>query len=180
LFDQLTYKKKNQVLLVIAVILLFIAYQFAIKKTMAAHTDVVNAEQQMELAANAPMMAAQLEKELMLMDAKIGADSLKEKNAGQELLELVTNYCQQNNAVLREFPETINTPQEKLMVETNWLVVAGDFATLINLVYILEQKSKLGKVTSVQYQLKKDLKSKELVLTATIYIQNVKKKEHEN
>ncbi len=175
----MTYKKKNRLLIVVAVLLVFIIYSFAIKKTILAKNDCSTAEQQMLIAENAPMMASQLEKELMQMDAKIGTNSLKEKKSGQELLELVTTYCQKNQAVLREFPQIIVTDQEKLTVETNLFIVEGNFSTLINLVYLLEQKSKLGKVASVHYQFKKDLKSREMVLTATTYLQNVKKKENE-
>ena len=179
MFKEMTYKKKNRLLIVVAILLVFISYNFAIKKTLVAKNDYSVAEEQIALASNAPMLAAQLEKELIQMNDKIGADSLKGKNPGQKLLELVTDYCQTNQAVLREFPEATVTEQEKLTVETNLFIVEGNFSTLINLVYLLEQKSKLGKVASVHYQLKKDLKSKQMVLVATTYLQNVKKKENE-
>jgi len=175
----MTFKKKNQLLIVVAILLVFMIYNFALKKTLLAHSDCTVAEEQILLARNAPAMASQLEKELLQMDAKIGTDSVKNKNSGQELLGLVTNYCQNNQAVLREFPETTITGQEKLTIETNLFIVEGSFSSLISLVYLLEQKAKIGKVSGVHYQLKKDLKSKELVLTATIYLQNVKKKEDE-
>lgn len=179
MFKDITYKKKNQLLIVAAALLVFTIYNFSIKKTIAAHSDCATAEEQILLAKNAPAMALQLEKELLQMDAKIGTDSIQSKESGQQLLGLVTNYCQNNRTVLREFPETIITEQEKLTVETNVFIVEGSFSSLISLVYILEQRAKVGKVAGVHYQLKKDLKSKEMVLTATIYLQNVKKKEDE-
>ena len=179
MFKNMTYKKKNQLLIVAGTLLVFLIYNFALKKTILAHSDCATAEEQILIAKNAPAMALQLEKELLQMDAKIGTDSVKTKNSGQELLGLITNYCQNNDAVLREFPEKTITEQEQLTIETNLFIVEGSFSALINLVYILEQKSKVGKVSSVHYQLKKDLKSKEMVLTATIYLQNVKKKEDE-
>ena len=58
-------------------------------------------------------------------------------------------------------------------------MIGGNFSTLINLVYLLEQKYNLGKIASVNYQLKKDFKTKEMQLTATIFLQNIKKKNHE-
>lgn len=152
---------------------------FGIKKTIIAQNDYSNAQQQIALAANAPIMAAELEKQLIQMDARVGSKDKNEQNREQELLGLITNYCQKNKAVLREFPETVIFNKENLLVETNQLVIAGNFSTLLNFVYLLEQKSNLGKVTSTHYQLKKDIKSKEMVLTATIYLQNVKKKENE-
>lgn len=152
---------------------------FGIKKTIIAQNDYSNAQQQIALAANAPIMAAELEKQLIQMDTRVGSKDKNEQNREQELLGLITNYCQKNKAVLREFPETVIFNKENLLVETNQLVIAGNFSTLLNFVYLLEQKSNLGKVTSTHYQLKKDIKSKEMVLTATIYLQNVKKKENE-
>ncbi len=134
----------------------------------------------MEQAANAPVMADQLEKELIRMDAKIGNHNTREENMNEALLSLITTYCQSNHAVLREFPETTVTQDGDLSVETNQFMIGGNFFTLINLVYLLEQKYSLGKVAAVNYQLKKDFKTKEMQLTATIFLQNIKKKHHEN
>ncbi len=159
--------------------MLYLMYAFGIKKTFAAYTDCMTAESQIELAANAPVQAAQLEKQLLQIDSKIGDQNINGQNSRQGLLELVTNYCQKNHAVLREFPETKAVQQGDLFIETNLFVVEGGFNALIKLVYQLEQKNKLGKIASVRYQLKKDFQAKEPVLTAAIYLQNVKKQQHE-
>lgn len=172
----LTYKKKNQLLIIVSVLALYLIYVFAVKKTIAAYSEYNTAEKQIELAVNAPAMAAQLQSQLLQMDSKIGKQNLNGQNTEQALLELITNYCQNNHAVLREFPETTIAKQGDLFIETNQFVVEGEFASLIKLVYILEQKNKLGKIASVRYQLKKDLKTKEMALTAAIYLQNVKQK----
>lgn len=178
MLKNLTYKKKNQLLLVVAVFTLYLIYVFAIKKTITSYNEFNKAESQIELAANAPLMAAQLEKKLLQMDSKIGKQNINGQNTEQALLELITNYCQNNHAILREFPETTVAQQGNLFIETNLFVVEGDFASLITLVYLLEQKNKLGKIASVRYQLKKDFKTKEMALTAAIYLQNVKQ-QHE-
>lgn len=176
MFKNLTYKKKNQLLLVVILLVLLMVYSLAIKKTINIHNTYSEAEKKIVLAASAPMLAAQLEKELLQIDIKLGNENPKKQNTSDALLELTTNYCQNNHAVLREFPKTTITEAGDMTIETNQFVVEGNFSTLINLVYILEQKNKLGKVASVKYQLKKDFKTKEMVLTATIYLQNVKKK----
>lgn len=177
MFKNLTYKRKNQLLIIVSVLALYLIYAFAIKKTIATYSEYIKAEKQIELAANAPAMAAQLASQLLQMDSKIGKQNIDGQNTEQALLELITNYCQNNHAVLREFPETTIAKQGDLFIETNLFVVEGEFASLINLVYILEQKNKLGKIASVRYQLKKDFKTKEMTLTAAIYLQNVKQHE---
>lgn len=174
----LTYRKKNQVLLIAALLMVYLIYAFAIKKTIAAYKEYTTSESQMELAINAPAMAAQLEKQLLQINLRMGDQNRNGQNTEQALLELTTNYCQKHHAVLREFPETTVVKQGDLFIETNLFVVEGDFASLINLVYLLEQKNKLGKIASVRYSLKKDFKTKEMALTAAIYLQNVKQ-QHE-
>ncbi|HET6227835.1 MAG TPA: hypothetical protein VFF27_16240, partial [Bacteroidia bacterium] len=152
---------------------------FAISKTIAVQKQFSENKVKMEQAANAPEMAAQLEKELIHMDAKIGNHHTKNPNVDEALLSLITDYCQSHHAVLREFPETTYAEDGELEVETNQFMIGGNFATLINLVYLLEQKYNLGKVIAVNYQLKKDFKTKELQLTARVFLQNIKKKSHE-
>lgn len=179
MLNKLTYKKKNLLLLITAVIVAVMIYSFAIKRTIAAYKQVAENQAKMEQAANAPAMAEQLEKELIRMDAKIGNHNTREGNINEALLSLITDYCQSHHAVLREFPETSYTEDGDLAIENNHFMIGGNFSTLINLVYLLEQKYNLGKIASVNYQLKKDFKTKEMQLTATIFLQNIKKKNHE-
>lgn len=180
MFKNLTYKKKNLLLVLIAVIAALLIYSLAIKKTMAAFAECKQNKNKMEQAENIPEMTEQLERELIRMDAKIGTHNTRQENINEALLGLITGYCQTNHAVLREFPETLFSDDGDLSVETNQFVIGGTFSTLINLVYLLEQKYNLGKIVSVNYQLKKDFKTKEMQLTATIFLQNIKKKNHED
>lgn len=175
----LTYRKKNQLLIVVSLMMAYLIYVFAIKKTIGAYNEYTLAEKQMELLVNAPIMSAQLEKKLFNINSKIGHQNTIDQNAEQALLELITNYCQENHVVLRAFPETTVARQRDLFVETNMFIIEGGFSSLLNLVYELEQKSKLGKIVSVRYQLKKDLRTKDMSLIATIYLQNIKQHLHE-
>ncbi len=175
MFNNLTYKKKNQLLIIATVVVVLLVYYIAVKETIHAYSEYTDSNKKMEVAANAPALVVKLKNELSRIDVKSGSQQKKEQNTAEALLSLITEYCQNNNAVLRDFPETSIATQGDLLIETNRFVVAGNFTTLINLVYLLEQKNKLGKISSVKYQLKKDFKTKEMVLTATIFLQNIKK-----
>lgn len=179
MFTNLTYKRKNLLLLLAAILFVFLIYTLAIKKTWLAYYVYNDAKEKIELAANAPIMAAKLEKELITMDAKIGNQNKNGTNTEQALIELLTTYSQNNNVVLREFPEATDADQGNIVIETNQFVIEGTFSKLINLVHLLEQKVKLGKVASAHYQLKKDIKTREMALTVTIFVQNIKKKQNE-
>ncbi len=175
MFKALTYKTKNQLLVAAMVVLAFLIYFFAIKKTREAYKQYTVVKDKITLATGLPAMIIQLENEIKKMDVKIGNQNTTGANTEQALLELLTTYCQKNHAVLREFPQATADKQGNLLVETNAFVVEGNFITLLNLVYALEQKSKLGKVAAVRYQLKKNIKTADMVLTVKVYIQNIKK-----
>jgi hypothetical protein len=180
MLKNLSYKKKNKILLFAGAILLLIIYNMSIKKTIALYSNNKQMKQKLEMAATAPMMANKLEKQLSQMERKIGKQNKTGQDQAQALLELVTNYCQDNKIVLREFPEPVSVIKGDLLISTTPFVVEGDFASLLKLVYLLEQKANLGKIASVHYMTKKDMRTKEFALTATIYIQNVKKNQNNN
>lgn len=179
MFNQLTYKRKNQLLIAAVVLTVYLMYSLAIKNTLMAYTQYNDNKAQLALAVNAPAKAKQLEQELEQINEKIGNQNINGKNTEQALLDLITNYCQNNRLTLREFPEAQLSQQGDLLIETNQFVVEGGFASLLNMVYVLEQKNKLGKIAGVRYQLKKDIQTKEMALTATVYLQNIKHGEHE-
>lgn len=175
MFENLTYSKKNKLLIAAAIVAVYLIYVFAIKKTITQRNEYNNLQTKIELIKNAPSMAIQLQQQLLQMDAKIGNNTSNGQKTGQALLELLSDYCKNNKAVLRDFPASKNLQQGDLLVETNVFIVEGNYETLLKLVYLLEQKQKLGKVASVRYQYKKDIKTRNMALTATVYLQNIKK-----
>jgi hypothetical protein len=175
MLSDISYKKKNRFLLGAMILAALFIYSFCIKKTLSLISEVKDTELKTEMAKDAPAASALLTKEIEKIDRKIGTKR-SPGNDNQSLLGLVTSYCKSNNAVLREFPEATEAASGSFLVATNRFEVEGDFSSLLSLVYILEQKVDLGKIASVNYSLKKNLKNHELVLTATIYLQNIKKK----
>jgi hypothetical protein len=171
----LTYKKKNKILLAgICFTALFI-YSFTFKKTFILINNVKATEAKIEIAKDAPSKSQQLKRKLDLINNKISVYNNTSTNNQQSLLELVTEYCKNNGTILLEFPMVIEEVNAGFIIETNRFVVQGDFNSLLSLVYILEQKNIVGKIAAVNYQVKKDTKTKETILTSTIYLQNIKR-----
>jgi hypothetical protein len=169
-FKNLTYKQKNRFLLIGIVLLAFISYRMAFRNTINVCSGINSLEEQLKLADHAPQKVAGLQARLAGMDQVLGRSQSE-----STLLGVVTDYCQKNNVALREFPKTIEKTQGEYQVETNFFVIEGGFIKLLELLYLLEQKNRVGKVASVNFSTKKDYKTKALNLTAIIYVQNVKK-----
>ncbi|MCK6649293.1 MAG: hypothetical protein L6Q66_06540 [Bacteroidia bacterium] len=173
MLKNLSYKQKNKLLLVAGTLLVMGTYVFGIKKTLITYNDYKSNMEKLTLAENAPVMLQKVKEELDQMNAKLGQNDSRSKS--EVLIEFVTRYCEENGAVLKEFPKVAESMKDDLLIESNVFTVAGDFNTLLSLIYQLEQKVNVGKVVSVNYQVQKDLKTKEPILIAKVFVQNIKK-----
>lgn len=171
----LTYKKKNQLLLIISAVFLLISYWLAFKDTFALYSEAVDFESQVKSVNDVPQKLAAMQGKLAELDILSGLKQNADTGIQQELLGIVTGYCQKSGILLREFPKTNFYDEGDYRVETNIFVVEGGFVKLLELVYLLEQKNRVGKIASVSYNSKKDIRIKMFSLTATIYLQNIKK-----
>ncbi|HEY6160010.1 MAG TPA: hypothetical protein VI112_02275 [Bacteroidia bacterium] len=173
-FKKISYKKKNRLLLWGGLAVLFLIYKLTFSKTISLYFSCKELDQHMEMAANAPGRIDALEKESARLDRLLGKEQ-SDNLTQQSLLEVVTAYCQQNNILLKEFPQTLRASEKEYTIETNYFVMEGPFQKLLSLVYRLEQKTKTGKIASVSYSTRTDLRTKERILTATVFIRNIRR-----
>lgn len=169
-----TYKQKNWMLLGGIILFALIVYVMAVGKTIDMAAECAELQGQIKSTGNAPEKIAQLQAKLKELDAKAGVsnDSIEFQQA---LLEKVTTYCANNKVSLKEFPANHLYTTNEVEVETSQLKLEGGFSNLLNLVFSLEQNERIGKVISVCYETKTDVRTKQVSLTAKIYVQNVQK-----
>ncbi|MGL5890310.1 MAG: hypothetical protein ACRC3B_10515, partial [Bacteroidia bacterium] len=106
---KLNWKRKNQLLLAGAVALLWIVYSYAVSNTLNAKSDCEKLQSRIDSAASAPEQLAALELQMQGFKNLTGvSDSSKAEH--ERLLGIVTNYCQQNNLVLRDFSPAVSFP----------------------------------------------------------------------
>jgi len=174
MFENRTYKTKNKLLLLIAVLALLLVYLFGLKKTINAIVEYKRISENYEQAQNAPRLLLELQKKLNKINKSVDFSKENTLTAEQNILELVTKICQEYKMTLMQFPKTNKTQKGDFLIETNQFVVEGTFANLIKLVFQIEQKNKVGRVASIHYELKKNMETKKHYLVATIFIQNIK------
>jgi hypothetical protein len=170
----LSYGKKNRLLVISGGILLLLVYVFSIQRTIEAYREVSALEVQAGMAANAPAEAGKLEKQIERMNELAGVSN-GSADVQQELLGMITGYCQQNGTALREFPETVRNEENDLTIETSMFTVEGRFSELLKLEWLLEREKGTGKISSARFFSRKDPKTKTIALNVTIYLQNIKR-----
>jgi type II secretory pathway component PulM len=171
----ITYKRKNKILLWGGSLLFVVIYQFTFKNTIALYSECREMKKRSEMQEGAAMKKAKLEKEAARLDLLSGSMQANDSNVQQALLGIVTSYCQSNGLLLKEFPQTQRSQENNYQIELNNFTVEGEFQKLIKLVYCLEQRYRIGKVASLDFRAKKDLRTKRTSLAATVYLQNIKR-----
>ena len=175
MLQHLSYKNKNRLLAVGALLFAVISYVLAFKATFDLRSECAAMREELSIAAMAPQRIAKLEMQLRSIEGVIGGQTEEGIDPQQQLLEFVTNYCERERITLQEFPQAISHEEEDYAVETNIFVVRGNFIKLLKMAYALEQEMRIGKVVAVAYSSRKNPRTKRLELTATVYLQNVRK-----
>lgn len=170
---ELSYKNKNRILLLGTALFALIFYFAVLNKTISLISSCKGAEKRLEGVNEMTMRSAEMKAKLLQFSRALGVQQKSESDAQQQLLSVVTRFCQENNIVLREYPQVLHSDEKGMKLITNTFVIEGDFTRLLKLVYVLEQKEKAGKLVSVKFFTKKDFKTNTNALLATLYIQNV-------
>ncbi len=175
MFDKLSYKNKNRVLLALSVALLYLVYKLAIIKTVGVYNDYSYLRTQLVLAQHIDKKSEEMAAKLNAVESIFKGSMTNGNNSQEKILETVSVYCKDKPVLLKEFPRSLMKENNGYLIELNYFTVQGNYTDLLNLVYAMEQKVKTGKVASVNFQLKENPKSHIKELTATIYIQNIKR-----
>lgn len=177
--ERKSYNKKVRLLAIGIVVMLLLSYYLSFRKTLNTYLENRDYKDQLESIQSAPSEILDVEQQLSTIERSVGMNPDTTTDFQKILLEKVSEFCQENRVVLREFPQTIYYKNQDFEVETNQIVVEGSFVKILTLVYNLEQKFRLGKIVSLRFATQKDYKSGSIKLFATLYFQNFKKLSNE-
>ncbi len=166
---------KQKLILIISggIIMCFMVYFVAIKKTVDLAKKCMWIEAQLEKTNGARKRIEGIDNNLNETDHFfIHPD--QSTNSVEYLLNIMSNYCHDKNIAINEFSQTFTFQADNYIVETNYVELNGVFVDLIKLLFYIEKKKKVGKITSVKFFTEKDYKNKQVHLYMLIYIQRLK------
>ena len=150
----------------------------AISKTVTLRSTCNKLEQRVDSVAQLPEETSLMEEKLARIEKNFQGDT-SAVNMHEELLGIVSAWCERHKLVLRDFPEQFRYRNREWDVHTHQFTVEGEFTELLRLVHLLEQEEHTGKVVSADYQSKRDPRTKNLSLVVTVYVQHLIKESHE-
>ena len=176
MLKKLSYKRKLQLLIGLSVLFSLFIYQSVISKTIVLYNQNKEFDLKLKEASSAPARVQKLTQQLVSLDHLIQSRQTDTSNNVHDLLlGFLSSYCKENKTVLKSFPETSVSTQGEFEIQSHTFAVEGSFIKLLQLVYLLEQKLRIGKVSSLNFQASKDIDTKKNILVSTVYLQNIKK-----
>lgn len=169
---QLTYKQIYYITIFLVIMLAICVYTLSVRNTINAITEYTKQTIKIETIKDAPLKMNELNTKINQMEHLL--IDTKDIDTEELLLEKVTNYCRENPVTLIEFPQTYVSEYEGYEILCNKLIIEGSFKDNLLFIYDLEQKNKMGMVSSVKFIKQKDIRSKKVKLFTHIYIQNIK------
>ena len=175
MLDKLTYSQKNYLILGGFILTLILVYVLNFSKTIDLYLTVSQSEKEIENVSSYPKKITMYSTKLKELNRVIES-FVKDDDFGQEeILEEVSSFCNNNRIKIRQFPVSTMEVKGDILLENYSFVVDGSFKNILKLIDNLENKKKIGKITSVKMEKIKERRTKRIKLYATIYLQNIRK-----
>jgi len=161
--------------LIIGMALLFwIAYQFSFAKTFELKKHYNSLKKEQQLFTNVSQKIQQLKQQNVYYDSILKSKKIVTESSFQNnLLQTITSFADSTHTKI----VTFNTPHlfktNNTIVNTFSLTLSGTFSKITQLIYLLEQQQKLGKIISIHYKKKKNYRRNFNYLECTILLQQV-------
>jgi len=170
---RLTFKQKYQLLSIAGIFLIFIVYQFAIKKTFRAGRIYYSQRTGEKNKIVSEFDWGVTEQKKKLMD-KVLISSLSAgffKNNG--LMESVSDKCSQYGLRLKSVTNPITVKDSIFQLLTTKVVIGGDYKNIILFLANIECQPEFGKLSSIQFQTFVNNPKEQRELECTVYIQDL-------
>lgn len=163
------YRKKNVYLAATCVLMALLSYLLAIRRTLAIRQSVI----EMETMAAGENDVKSLEARLVTLG--VGFNSGGGDRQTEQLMENVSNLCQQKGVRLHSFPSPEITQFGGLDVATAKFVVGGGYRKLLELLFELEKKQGTGKASSIALASASGPAGEKSAIELTVFWQNIRK-----
>ena len=171
MLKKITYRKKFKLLWVMAGLLLIFCWRFSIAKTIDEYR---NYNQNQNAATGNEFYNEQnLRSKSRMLDEVLEKFMLDTLDNSKNLVEVVSNLCEQNNVRLKEYKPNPVSEADSLRLLTRSVRIEGKFTDCLRLIYQLETRSRIGRVSSVLFKSSENADGSKTILNCTFYIQNI-------
>ncbi len=167
-------KTKNNILIGIILIVLFLCYKFSISNTIAIKKEYNKLVKQEIIFKDIPKQLSLYSNKEIYYDSILKTMNLGDTSIENNLLRILNTEAKTTTFKIIDFnkPHTYRT--EDNVYNTYNFTLQGEFNSLLKTVYKIEQSNTFGEIIHLNFQKKKNYNTRKNFLTATMFIQNIK------
>ncbi|RZS92316.1 hypothetical protein [Aquimarina brevivitae] len=171
----MTQKNKN-ILLVAGLLLLWgIAYIFGFSKTIALSTHINELQQQKKIHQSAPAQLAALAKKEKQLDAILAKNKVAGSSIQNNLLKTLQEVSEATSVMVVNFdtPHILTDTETNKVTTTYQFTLEGDYKSLRNVIYALEQQYSFGNIIHAHFEKQKNYRTRVTYLQCKLLVQRV-------
>ncbi|KAA9324918.1 hypothetical protein [Adhaeribacter soli] len=170
---QLSIKQKTYALISGSILFGLVIYQLTLKRTIEAYQTNGFLKNQLSEAAEAPDALIQLKS----INSNYEKAIIKYRKSATDhegvLLDRVNKVCVKNAVRITSFNSLPTYKQGNQVVHTGFIKLTGRFTSILQVIFHLETKEAIGRLSSVKFILEKDYNQEVRRLSALVYIQYI-------
>lgn len=152
--------KKNKLLVVGFVLILYICYSFAISNTISYYKEYKQKEQQIADDSSMPNLVNQLLQKEKQLDQVLSQYEINVSDSFQnDLLKQLSSYSNQYHLKITDFQEPHNITQKGFNTTSYVFTLEGSFNGCLALLNQIENNPKLGAIKHLNFTRKKNYKT---------------------
>lgn len=169
-FDGYSFKVKNRVMILIAVLLIAVAYKRAFSVTFATRDYRTELEQKLERAGHANQDIRIKQTEIAQLNRYLGEENNTVEHVQQGFLNFFAKHAQ--GVWVYRIDEVLNFKHPDFEINTHSIILKGDFISTLRFLYAMERDFKLAKVLNVSFEYQRIDRDSGEALYTTLLIQN--------
>ncbi len=169
-FDGYSYKVKNRAMIVLAVLLVAVAYKRAFSVTIDTRGYRSELEQKLVRAESAEQDIRRKQFEIAQLNRYLG----EENNTVEKVQQAFLNFFAENaeDVLVHQIDEVLNFKHPDFAINTHCIVLKGGFLETLKFLYALEKDFALAKILNVSFEFRKGNNQEDPALYTTLLIQN--------
>ncbi len=171
----MTQRNKNILLVTGLLLVLFFAYRYGYSKTFAISKEVTKLEHQKHAYQTAPAQLAALADKEKQLDEILQKNNVEGSSLQNNILKTLHTLSSEYGFVIVAFekPHVFTQESSQKTTTTYNFTMQGDYKSLINVVYALEQKYSFGNVIMVDFEKKKNFRTRKNYLECNVLLQRL-------
>lgn len=131
MIKKITYHQRLLWVLIGGAVFAILLFQFSISDTIELLNENGQLTEEIAKSKNAPQEIKSIKTRLQEIEQHIGKEIKTDVDIHQELLQVVTAYCQNNNIILKEFPLPYSMEEKGYLTKTAMIKAEGNFIDLL-------------------------------------------------